>query len=70
MYELAPCPCGEIPDSLCIQEHGQGGKYMIVMGNCCNEWLIEFHTHYSSEDELRRYARKAWNASPRGQIGC
>ena len=64
--DLRPCPCGETPDSIGVMENGQGGKYMLAIPSCCSEWMLEFHTHYKSGDELKARAEKAWNNAPRG----
>ena len=69
--DLAPCPCGQVPEKLCVQEGSQGYKWGLVNGYCCGEWNIEFRTsaqlHVSEED--MRLAREAWNAAPRGKGG-
>lgn len=63
---LAPCPCGQVPLVLTIVE-GQGCKYAWVVGACCVEWPIEFHTHYkpTNSPECMAFAIKAWNEAPR-----
>ena len=63
--ECAACPCGEIPERLCIVE--QGGKYAMVCGNCCDDWHIEFRTNYHAfgSPELNALALAAWNKAPR-----
>ena len=63
---IAFCPCGIAPSELCVTDAGQGGKWANVSGNCCGEWTIEFRAHYSDGDELKEYARQAWNDAPRG----
>ncbi len=66
--QLARCPCGEIPEKLCIEGAGLGRKHAMASGYCCGDWSIEFRTsaqlHVSGED--MRLAREAWNAAPRG----
>ena len=66
--ELAPCPCGEIPEKLCIEGAGLGRKHAMASGYCCGDWSIEFRTNYEPHDseEIMRRAREAWNAAPRG----
>lgn len=66
--ELAPCPCGEIPEKLCIEGAGLGRKHAMASGYCCGDWHIEFRTNYEPHDseEIMRRAREAWNAAPRG----
>ena len=66
---LRQCPCGETPDAIGVLVAGQGGKYALAYPMCCNEWMIEFNTHYKSGDELKALAEKAWNEAPRGQWG-
>lgn len=63
--ECAACPCGEIPEKLCITE--QCGKHALVGGNCCGDWHVEFRTKYHpiGSPELSALALEAWNAAPR-----
>lgn len=63
--EFASCPCGEIPERLCIVE--QDCKWALVAGNCCGDWHIEFSTGYHpiGSPELSALALAAWNAAPR-----
>lgn len=42
--DLAPCPCGEIPEKLCIEGAGLGRKHAMASGYCCGDWSIEFRT--------------------------
>ena len=67
--DLAPCPCGQVPEKLCVQEAGQGSKWAMVSGYCCGDWHIEFRTNYAEHDseEIMLLAREAWNAAPRGK---
>ena len=67
--EIAPCPCGQVPEKLCVQEAGQGSKWAMVSGYCCGDWHIEFRTNYAAHGskESNRLAREAWNAAPRGK---
>lgn len=69
--DLAPCPCGEIPEKLCIEGAGLGRKHAMVSGYCCGDWHIEFRTYYEPLDseKIMRLAREAWNAAPRGKGG-
>ena len=66
--ELAPCPCGQIPEKLCVQEAGQGGKWAMVNGYCCGEWNVEYRTNYAAHgtEENNRLARQAWDSAARG----
>jgi len=66
---LAPCPCGQTPTDIIIQQGGEGCKYALVCGNCCNEWMVEFRTGYHELDtaECRALALAEWNAAPRGE---
>ena len=63
--ECAACPCGEIPERLCIVE--QGGRWAMVAGACCGDWHVEFRTKYRAigSPELTALALAAWNAAPR-----
>jgi hypothetical protein len=65
--ELKPCPCGRPTDALIITDAGQGGKYAMVAGNCCGEWMIEFRANYLNinSPECMALALAAWNDSPR-----
>lgn len=67
MSEIKACPCGQIPKELCIVENNS--KWSYVYGNCCDEWFIEFRTHYSQADKelYHKYAREAWNEAPRNR---
>jgi hypothetical protein len=62
---LKPCPCGETPTELFIQDTGQGGKYADVYGNCCGDWKIEFRQQYTTGDEATELATDAWNKASR-----
>ena len=66
--EIESCPCGQVPEKLCVQEAGQGSKWAMVNGYCCGEWNIEFRTNYTKigSEENNWLARQAWNAAPRG----
>lgn len=64
--ELKPCPCGKTPKKLCIED-GQSCKYAWACGDCCNEWSVEFRTHYWKLDSIKcmELANNAWNQAPR-----
>lgn len=63
---LLPCPCGKVPTELHIYGDAHQSKWAMVMGDCCNEWLVEFKNHYETDPELiMDNARKAWNTVPR-----
>jgi len=65
--ELAPCPCGQVPEKL-IVDASEHARCALVSGYCCGEWAIGFRTNrskFDSEENIRR-AREAWNAAPRG----
>lgn len=66
--KLKPCPCGQVPEKLAIGEAGQGSKWALAYGDCCNEWMIEFRTRYEPLDSeaCMQFAIEAWNNSPRG----
>ena len=67
--ELAPCPCGEIPEKLCVEESDLMGKWALVKGYCCGEWIIEFREYCNpiGSERIMLLAREAWNAAPRGE---
>ena len=69
--ELAPCPCGEIPEKLRVEESDLMGKWALVNGYCCGEWSVEFRAYFNpiGSEESNRLAREAWNAAPRGKNG-
>lgn len=64
--KLQPCPCGKVPDELCI-EADYGSQWARVGGNCCHEWQIGCHTpnRYDNSNELKKLAIDAWNKAPR-----
>lgn len=66
--QLAKCPCGKQPERILISECGQGWKYMLAMGNCCGEWIIEFRANYHKPEspECMTLAVAAWNGARRG----
>lgn len=68
MSNLKQCPCGETPDGLLIVDNGS--KWAFVSGNCCNEWNIEFRTHYHriDSDECMGLAIEAWNSAKRCDV--
>lgn len=64
---LKRCPCGEIPESLEMEE-GASCKYSFVSGSCCNEWSVEFRSRYINNDVvLLELATIAWNGAKRKQ---
>ena len=67
MTDLAPCPCGEIPEKLCIAT--ESGRWGQVTGYCCGAWSVEFRAGYKDLDdpECRARAEKAWNEAPRAK---
>lgn len=71
MSELKPCPCGEIPESLCTNSGSESAtpKWAYVSGNCCNMWEVEYRTGYAdiTTDAGMQIAIVAWNAAPRGK---
>lgn len=66
--DLAPCPCGEIPEALGIAPSGEGSKWAYVYGGCCGEWTVMFRTNYAALDSAECFglAEEAWNAAQRG----
>ena len=68
--ELAPCPCGKTPTSLCVVADHDRAKYAYCYGmDCCGEWHIEFRNQYKTigESESDALAAAAWNATPRAK---
>ena len=65
MTDRAPCPCGEVPEKLCISD--PNGRWAYVSGYCCGEWRVEFRADYMTigDTELEARAEKAWTAAPR-----
>ena len=65
--EIKPCPCGKTPTQLCLMDTGQGGKWAIAIGNCCDEWGVEFRTGYNplDGDKCQTIAIEYWNDAPR-----
>lgn len=65
--EFASCPCGEIPEKLCVTE--KNGHIALVAGICCGGWGVEFLTRYQEigSPELMALALAAWNAAPRAR---
>ena len=65
--KLKPCPCGKTPNKLGLNYNGQGSKWAVAYGDCCNEWMIEFRTYYKplDSDECIKLAEEAWNNAPR-----
>ena len=65
--ELKPCPCGQTPTKLCLMDTGQGGKWAIAIGNCCDKWSVEFRTGCNPIDSKECYdiAVGYWNDAPR-----
>ncbi len=68
MNELKPCPCGQIPNDISIEDAGQGGKWAWVSGDCCAEWAVEFRTQYEEGIKLYDLAVEAWNEAPRATL--
>lgn len=65
---LAPCPCGQTPTALYLDGE-RWSSHATACGDCCSEWIIEFHTNSKPLDspECMELAIKAWNAAPRGK---
>ncbi|MCP4475366.1 MAG: hypothetical protein GY821_12540 [Gammaproteobacteria bacterium] len=63
---IKPCPCGETPKTLCI-EQGSSSKWGMVYGTCCSDWNVEFRTKYfdTDTDECMKQAIKQWNLAKR-----
>ena len=67
MIKLKQCPCGKYPIQLEIEM--KDSKYALTYGSCCNEWHIEFKTHYNPEgcNDLYNLAVQAWNEAQRDE---
>ena len=63
---LKPCPCGKIPEELCI-DGDRTYKWAYVYGSCCGEWNIEFRSGYNDANskQCMDLATEAWNKAPR-----
>ena len=67
--DLKPCPCGKVPTALILDCQRQA-KYGYAMGDCCNEWLIEFRNQYTTNSETTMArAVEGWNDTPRASDG-
>lgn len=66
MSELKPCPCGKTPTDLHITD-GDTYRWKNVMGNCCNEWVVEARVQplIGEEKTERDACINAWNEAPR-----
>lgn len=64
--QLKPCPCGKVPEELHLYGETHQAKWAMVMGSCCNEWLVEFKNHYATDpDVIMLNAIEAWNLAER-----
>ena len=63
---LNPCPCGEVPTDLCINE-GSTHRWVYVSGNCCGVWEMEVRVNFHPIDsqQTKDAAISAWNEAPR-----
>ena len=68
MSELKACPCGKVPDELCVIE-GETCRWRKVSGDCCGVWEIEFRVYSNDTKEINQDALAAWNAAPRAANG-
>jgi len=64
---MKKCGCGKTPTELYITDAGQGGKWAMVSGVCCGEWMVEFKTQYNGlrSDECMALAIESWDDAPR-----
>lgn len=67
---LLACPCGAVPEALGIEE-GSSCKWAFTYGDCCNDWHVEFRTHYKEVNtpECMELAIEAWNQAQRKNAG-
>ncbi len=64
-HVYAPCPCGQVPESLLI-EVAQDNKVARAAGNCCATWYVEFLRGNTVDQQvITDRATKAWDAAPR-----
>ncbi len=66
--KLKPCPCGQTPKELCLEE-GHTSKRAWASCEFCGEWNIDFRTNYKglASPECRELANLSWNRAPRLQ---
>ena len=64
---LRKCPCGGIPESLCLSHSVSGYQWAFLTPTCCNSWCVEFKTNGLSIDDPKciDLATMAWNNNPR-----
>lgn len=65
--KLEPCPCGEIPKDIGIEDDGYPHRWMYAYGTCCSRWNVEFKSYYMQGEELKKIAIEAWNNAPRSR---
>lgn len=66
---LKPCPCGETPTKLYVNECGVYGS-STVCGDCCADWHfgpVEDLPGYPTTAKKDSWAISAWNRAPRGK---
>ena len=67
--KLKPCPCGEIPENLSIDD--SDCKWFTCCGDCCGEWFIEFRSGYLSmerdKEKIMEMATDEWNETKRAK---
>ena len=64
---LKRCPCGQVPNSLIIQEFQEDQVVLDASPACCSYWNFNFSAEDTDkEQETMDSAIKAWNALPRG----
>lgn len=68
MAALDPCPCGNTPSKL-IVDQSDYSQWAWATPDCCREWSIEFRAGYEKDPELvASRAAAAWNAAPRQEL--
>jgi hypothetical protein len=68
METLRRCPCGEIPESICIQVfHGPKETRVFAYPSCCSVWHVELNVSNIDIFSINRIklAIDAWNNAPR-----
>ncbi len=63
--KIKPCPCGEMPETLHVQD-GSTYRWRYITGSCCGEWMLEVRVPCDKRPaEIYRKCVEAWNTAPR-----
>ena len=68
MSLIKPCPCGKIPNNLCIAE-GSTYRWRLISGDCCGEWMIESSRidYQATDEQILKQCTDDWNGASRGK---